>query len=261
MKKRIFFPIIFLFTMPVCILVTSFSEEKKPVSLEYVVNLLKSNVSKKRVLMTVEENGIKFPKTKNIIENLKTMGADEIVLAAIEKEWQKDDRILIIETVPIGATIYLDGEKVGEAPLEIGGLKPRKYSARVEKEGYKPVDHEISLAEGMGRKLKISLLESNGETSSSGLPIPPGASPPPTPMKAPLKMCSLFVNTHPVGAKIYVNGKHYGTSPKYIELLPGEYSIVLVKEYYNPTERRIVIREGETVLLPIDQTLVPMRQK
>ncbi len=81
--------------------------------------------------MTIEENGIKFPKTKNNLENLKKSGADEVVLAAIEKEWKKDERILIVETVPAGATIYLDGEKVGETPIEIEGLKPRKYSVRL----------------------------------------------------------------------------------------------------------------------------------
>jgi len=67
------------------------------------------------------------------------------------------------------------------------------------------------------------------------------------------------VNTQPNGAKIYVNGKHYGTSPKYIELSPGEHSIVMVKEFYKPAEKKIIVQEGDTVLPPIDQRLVPTR--
>lgn len=266
MKKGLFFSILFFWVLAYP-LVDSFSEEKRSLSLDDVGNLLRSNVSKKRVLMTLEENGVKFPKTKNNIEKLKKLGADETVLAAIEKEWKKDDRILIVETVPDGATIYLDGEKFGETPLEIEGLKPKKYSIKIEKEGYDHVDHEISLTEGIGRKLTVSLVKSSVEAPSPPPAAPPVPTPtpapttpsPPAPTGTPPQMCSLFVNTHPAGAKIYVNGKHYGTSPKYIELPPGEHSIVIVKEFYVPAEKKIVIQEGETMIAPIDQRLVPMR--
>lgn len=265
MKKRIFFPILILLIMIPFLFSDSFSEEKKPLSLDDIGNLLKSNVSKKRVSVTIEEHGVGFLKTKNNIEKLNQIGADETILAAVEKEWKKNDRILIVETIPTGATLHLDGERVGETPIEIEGLKPRKYSVRVEKEGYEQVDHEIALTEGIGRKLTISLVKSSSETPSSSPPPVPSPGPVPTPAPAstptetPRQMCSIFVNTHPAGAKIYVNGKHYGTSPKNIELPPGEYSIVLVKEYYKPAEKRVVVGEGETLLPPIDQSLVPTR--
>jgi PEGA domain len=242
----------------------AFSEEKKPLSLEEVGDLLQRNVSKKKVLVTIEENGVTFPKTKANLETLKQKGLDETVLAAIEKEWKKDGRVLIIETIPTGASILLDGEGIGETPLEVEGLKAKKYSVRAELGGYEPVDHEISLTEGIGRKLTISLVKSRGESSSPGaVPTPSPASPVPAltpgPSEGPSQMCSIFVNTQPTGAKIYVNGKHYGTSPKYIELSPGEHSIVMVKEFYKPEEKKIVVREGDTVLPPIDQRLVPTR--
>ena len=148
----------------------SFSEEKKLLSLEDIGNLLRSNISKKRVVITIEENGVAFPKTKNNVENLRKLGADEAVLGVIEKEWKKDERILIVETDPSGAVIYLDEEKVGETPIEIEGLRPRKYSVKVEKEGFERVDHEISLTQGIGRKLTISLVRSRGETPSPASP-------------------------------------------------------------------------------------------
>jgi len=215
--------------------------------------------------MTIEEHGVKFLKTKVNIDKLKKMGADELVLAAIEKEWKKDGRVLIVETVPAGATIHLDGERVGETPIEIEGLKPKKYSVRVEMEGYERVDHEIALTEGIGRKLTISLVKSEkGTPSPPPPPVPtptptPSPTPSPAPTETPPPMCSLFINTQPAGAKIYVNGRHLGTSPKYIELPPGEHSIVMVKEFYKPGERKVVVREGETDLPPIDQRLVPTR--
>jgi intracellular sulfur oxidation DsrE/DsrF family protein len=253
-------------------LVNSFSEEKKPLSLEDVGNLLRSNISKKRVVITIEENGIKFIKTKNNLEYLKKSGADEIVLGTIEKEWKKDERILIIETVPAGATIYLDEEKAGETPIEIEGLRPRKYSVRIEKEGYEPLDHEISLTVGVGRKLTVSLVKSPSETpfppktppapgpASPPVPTPtivPAPSPPST--EGPPQMCSVFVNTHPAGARIYIDGRHYGSSPKYVELVPGEHSIVMVKEFYRPAEKKVICRGEEKDLPPIDQRLDPTR--
>ena len=273
MKRRIFFPILFLFILIQCPFVHSLAEERNPFSLDDIGNLLRSNVSKKRVLMTIEEHGVKFIKTKNNIDKLKKIGADELVLAAIEKEWKKDDRILIVETVPAGATIHLDGERVGETPIEIEGLRPKIYSVKVAMEGYEQVDHEIALTEGIGRKLTISLVKSEkGTPSPPPLPVPtptptptstPTSTPTPTPTPAPTEtppqMCSLFINTQPAGAKIYVNGRHFGTSPKYIELPPGEHSIVMVKEFYKPEEKKVVVREGETDLPPIDQRLVPTR--
>ena len=260
--KRIFI-LVFISLVMALSFTAAFSEERKPLSLEEVGGLLQRNVSKKKVLMTIEENGVKFPKTKAHIEKLKKMGVDESVLAAIEKEWKRDDRVLIVETIPAGASIHLDGEEMGETPLEVEGLKAKKYSVKVELRGYEPVDHEISLTEGIGRKLTISLVKSSGETSPPGrltpAPSPPAPTPAPGPSEGPPQMCSIFVNTQPTGAKIYVNGKHYGTSPKYIELPPGEHSIVIVKEFYKLTEKKIIIREGDTVLPPIDQRLVPTR--
>lgn len=267
MKKSIFFPILFLFILIQCPFVHSLAEERNPFSLDDIGNLLRSNVSKKRVLMTIEEHGVKFIKTKNNIDKLKKIGADELVLAAIEKEWKKDDRILIVETVPAGATIHLDGERVGETPIEIEGLRPKIYSVKVSMEGYEQVDHEIALTEGIGRKLTISLVKSDKGTPSPPPPPVPTPTPTPTPTPVPTpartetppQMCSLFINTQPAGAKIYVNGRHFGTSPKYIELPPGEHSIVMVKEFYKPEEKKVVVREGETDLPPIDQRLVPTR--
>jgi len=270
-KKKLFLSLLFIGMLVGWTFASSFAEEKKPLSVEDIENLLKSNVSKKRILMTLEENGVKFPKTRKNTESLKTIGADEVVLAAIEKEWKKDGRVLVVETIPMGATVYLDGESVGEAPVEMEGLKPRTYSIRVMKEGYEQVEHGISLTEGIGRKLTISLVKSSRQTTpppappavprpgAVAAPPPPSSAPTPAPTQTPPQMCSIFINTHPAGAKIYVNGKHFGMSPKYIELPPGEHSMVLLKEYYKPEEKKISIREGETVLPPIDQTLVPMR--
>ena len=262
--KRIF--IILLISLVMAFSFTAgYSEERKPLSIEEVRELLQKNVSKKKVLMTIEENGVRFPKTKAHLEKLKKMGLDESVLAAIQKEWKRDDRVLIVETVPTGASIRLDGEEMGETPLEVEGLKARKYSVRVELVGYDPVDHEISLTEGIGRKLTISLVKSGSAASSPPVapvtpaPSRPSPAPAPEPSEGPPQMCSIFVNTQPTGAKIYVNGKHYGTSPKYVELPPGEHSIVIVKEFYKPAEKKIIVREGDTVLPPIDQRLVPTR--
>lgn len=253
-----FFPSI-LVTLVIAVSFTAvFPQTRKPLSLEEFGDLLRSNVSRKKVLMILEENGVKFPKTKTHIEALKKMGVDETLLAAIEKDWNKEGRVLIVETVPAGATIHLDGEKMGETPLEVEGLRAKKYSVRVELGGYESVDHEISLTEGIGRKLTISLVKSTQE-SSTPPPVPTPAPALATSKETSQQFSSVFINTQPGGAKIFVDGKHYGTTPKHIELLPGEYTIVLIKEFYKPTEKKIVVREGEAVLPPIDQRLVPTR--
>ena len=61
---------------------------------------------------------------------------------------------------------------------------------------------------------------------------------------------SLDVNTSPMGAEIYVDGKSYGETPNYIsEILIGEHELKLVKPNYSELKKLIFIKEGETLSL------------
>ena len=74
---------------------------------------------------------------------------------------------------------------------------------------------------------------------------------------APRAICGfLNVNTEPMRAEIYIDGKHYGQTPKIItDLLVGVHELVLIKQGYAELKKSITITEGET--LSLKETLVP----
>ena len=74
---------------------------------------------------------------------------------------------------------------------------------------------------------------------------------------APRAICGfLNVNTEPMRAEIYIDGKHYGQTPKIItDLLVGVHELVLNKQGYAELKKTITITDGET--LNLKETLVP----
>ena len=56
------------------------------------------------------------------------------------------------------------------------------------------------------------------------------------------------INTSPMGATIYIDGKNYGETPNYIsDILIGEHELKLTKQGCAEVKKTIVIKEGETL--------------
>ena len=56
------------------------------------------------------------------------------------------------------------------------------------------------------------------------------------------------INSSPMGATIYIDGKHYGETPNYIsDILIGEHELKLVKQGCASVTKTINIKEGETL--------------
>ncbi len=54
---------------------------------------------------------------------------------------------LTVNTTPIGASLFLNGERKGTSPLTINNLKQGSYTVRVEMEGYKTKEENVTLDE------------------------------------------------------------------------------------------------------------------
>jgi len=52
---------------------------------------------------------------------------------------------LDVKVLPKGATVILDGKKIGSAPVKGYSVKPGLHEIRLEKNGYAPATHEISV--------------------------------------------------------------------------------------------------------------------
>ena len=59
---------------------------------------------------------------------------------------------------------------------------------------------------------------------------------------------SLEINSSPMNANIYIDGKHYGETPNYInEIIIGSHELKLTKQGCSEVKKTIIIKEGETL--------------
>ena len=131
-------------------------------------------------------------------------------------------------SVPAGATIYINGESYGTAPVTISSLFPGTYSVMAYLDGYSADTRTVTVygsqTTGYYPVLQVS-------------PNPPGT------------LGAISAQSSPAGATIYVNGVSYGTSPRTISnLLPGTYSVMAYLNGYSSDTRMVTVTAAQTTV-------------
>jgi hypothetical protein len=122
---------------------------------------------------------------------------------------------LNIYSTPSEAYVYLNGTLIGKTPIEYYKVPPGSYEVRISKEGYQ--DYRTILTIG-GKESK---------TANANLVLLNG---------------TLKIFSEPVGGEVYINGSYKGTTPLTLELYPGDYTVEIKKEGYEPyTEKTRVL--------------------
>jgi len=148
--------------------------------------------------------------------------------------------ILSIESEPIGASVLVNGAKLGLTPLEIFELELGSYTVRLEMAGYEP--EELSA-------------ELNADNPRATLSVPLKGEAPPQPQLGVLRVTST-----PPGAQVLLDGKPAGTTPlQKLRARPGERTIRLQKLGFEPWETRIALKAGATE--SISATLEPREKE
>jgi len=130
------------------------------------------------------------------------------------------------QSVPAGATIYVNGDSYGSSPVTINNLFPGTYSVMATLNGYATDVRTVTV--------------SPGRTAGYYPSLQPSPNPPGTPG-------SISARSTPAGATIYVNGVSYGTSPRTINnLLPGTYSVMAYLSGYAADSRTVTVTAGQT---------------
>lgn len=110
-------------------------------------------------------------------------------------------------------------------------LPPGEYNFRFYKPGYEELSRKINLSNS--ELVNINLKEGN---SASDLNLPG----------------SIMIKSEPQGAEIYLNGqKRNVTTPYQDELIAGEYSLRVSKEFYYTHNSSFTIEEGKHISLPV----------
>jgi len=222
-------------------LLSRFSQERKPLIPDTIKDFLRKDVRNKRIADLINKHGIDFGELEELsgfLEELRNLSAEEDcedLIEAVRREWGSS-RILVVETNPPGATVYVNGRERGitnENGLRIEGLRPREYTIKVEKEG-------------QSREYRISLIE---ESKRSTVDLRP----------PPVEYGLLVVNSFP-WSTVHVDGKDMGFTPKKIKLQVGTHQLLLKREGYRDWEKEITVKQGEETRIFVElQPIQPIK--
>ncbi len=143
---------------------------------------------------------------------------------------KKPPATLIIKTTPEGASVYINDVYKGITPLTVT-LEEGTYDLKLKKEGYETLQETITLYPGKTTTITREL---------KPLPVP------------------LTITSTPGGAMVYIDGEHKGVTPLTVNLLPGTYSIKLVKKGYQDYTTQVTVNAGQPVTISPTLSKVPV---
>lgn len=125
---------------------------------------------------------------------------------------------LMVESIPSGASITLNGASHGVTPATIDEVPEGTALLALRLDGHRPFSENLTLSAGQEAQITAELE-----------PIP----------------ASLRIVTIPIGARVYVNNQFQGKSPVSLhDLTPGEYRIRGELPGYEPTARTVRLDNG-----------------
>ncbi len=84
---------------------------------------------------------------------------------------------VLVDSIPPGATVMLDGDEVGTTPLRVE-VSPGPHTVELSAPGYDPFSHGLDLERGTTESVRLRL-----SATSSPVPAPDTAPPPPGPQR------------------------------------------------------------------------------
>lgn len=120
-----------------------------------------------------------------------------------------------------GAEVFLDGTKVGKAPIDIKDVKAGPHVVEVKAAGHQNREERVQVQAGQAMILKLDLIPSGGAAVMVKIvsPVPE--------------------------AEVFVDGARLGTAPQEKGLGPGEHFVVVSKKGYAKFEQKVVVVEGK----------------
>ncbi len=119
---------------------------------------------------------------------------------------------------PPGATVLIDGNAVGPAPIRIRDLAQGTHRYRIVADGYEPMEDSFEFATGRNLLFDLELL------SSAGL---------------------FHVGSTPAGATVWIDGEQVGTTPLDVSGIPlGEHHVRLALDGYADVFRPVDTTDG-----------------
>ena len=154
-------------------------KSRKPMTKVEVIKLLESEVPPTRIDELVRAYGVAFELTPGVVVELQDAGARDDLIRTLKEIAPKPEPaaqpakaepaaapppappILVLETTPPGAEVYVDEERVGktspEGKLKISNLAPGEHRVRISAPGYDDLSRSVELTAGQTNTVAVAL--------------------------------------------------------------------------------------------------------
>ncbi len=119
-----------------------------------------------------------------------------------------------------GATVYLDGKEMGQAPLQLTEVASGEHIIEIKKDGFTTAEQKITVVPTTNEVLKLNLVSQGAPTST------------------------VSVSSNVVGAQIFVNGENRGPVPQELALTAGDYVVEVKKAGQSTYRKRVTLAAG-----------------
>ena len=153
---------------------------------------------------------VKVTKTgyKNYAKTV-TVGAD--LTTKVNAVLERTTGTLSVASTPTGATVYINNQNKGKTPLKLI-LSSGSYSVKITKDGYEDYTKTVTVTANSTTTVNAALEE------LTYLPF--------------FSTGTLYVDSYPFGATVYINGENKGKTPLELTLSAGSYSVKITKDGY-----------------------------
>jgi hypothetical protein len=137
-----------------------------------------------------------------------------------------------LQSVPDGASLMVNGEYRGKAPLKISGLSPGNYAVTFSRYGFRELSTQVRVEQGKNTEVTATLRPETG---------------------------TLAVNSTPPGARVMLDGAGAGISPVVLlNISAGNHTVMLEKDGYITARREVRIDAGQEITVGISLDPVPV---
>ena len=165
--------------------------------------------------------------------------------------------IMILNSVPSGATVLINGVKRGQTPFR-SEVTSGQYHVELRYGGYLTWTSYVTMPSKADMTLRIRMqrqgtgggtsvayrnLGNNQYTNNPGN-LPRG-------FKQPQKKGLLVIRTNPTGISVYIDGRMLGTTPLLSYLPVGQHTVVLQQQGYQTVQRTIQIKEAKSTRMKL----------
>lgn len=155
------------------------------------------------------------------------VGSEKQVDLSVQLTEEASQTALSVSTVPTGASVHLNGERIGTTPLDYA-VEGSAARVRVQKEGYVPVDTVAQLNDGQRAQMDLQL----SEVETDATPPPRG---------------SIDLRASPAGT-ITVDGQRYDESTA-VQLPVGPHQVRFEHPEHGTIDTTITVKDEQTQVL------------